>query len=127
MTNPLYVERLNRHLSGAKTHHASGDYVQAGEKVWGALSALVNTRSNRELKRAEDKKPLFSSMVNKLCGVDSTIKSEMRQLGFRDGDEVFDAINGLHRFFYGGSNLSDEQASSRIGFFIKLLDRLKSS
>lgn len=127
MNRVLYQRRLEQHLSGAKTHRTNKDYVQAGEKVWGALSALVNTKSNHELKSQLDKKPLFSGLVNKLRATDSTIRLEMNQLELRDGDEVFLAIYDLHRMFYGGTDYSEAQVLPKIDLFIKVIEKLKSS
>lgn len=120
----LYAQRVKEHLSHAKTLCASGDYVQAGEKIWGALSALVNTHSCRDVKRVEDKKICFISLFSTYNRVTPSLYPNMRALGFRNEEEVFDSIFGLHKFFYGGANYTSAQLSTMLPFFISLLENL---
>lgn len=102
----------------------SGDYVQAGEKIWGALSALINSRSSIDVKRVEDKKIRFISLFSTYSRVTPSLFPKIRALGFRNEEEVFDSIFGLHKFFYGGANYTTAQLSPRIPFFISLLEKL---
>ena len=120
----LYAQRLKDHLAHAHSLYASGDYVQTGEKIWGALSALINSRSLVDVKSPNDKKTCFVSLFNAYNNRTPSLFSQMRTLGFRSAEEVFDAIYGLHKFFYGGTNYTPAQLQQRLPFFIDLLDNL---
>lgn len=122
----LYEQRKNEHLKHAKSLVATGDYVQAGEKVWGALSALVNchTSTTVDVKDVDNKKIFFSVLVQRYKQKTPSLGPKMRSLQLRDADEVFDAIFGLHKFFYGGANYSSGQLQKYLPFFIELLENL---
>jgi hypothetical protein len=124
LSQQLYNKRFNEHISHAKILNQNGDYVQAGEKVWGALSALVNARSPVEFKSPNDKKAFFVGLLNQYLQHNPVPKQQMRQLGFRNSTDVFYAAYGLHKFFYGGTLYTDKTLSTRIPFLIGVIENL---
>lgn len=122
----LYEQRTTEHLKHARVLLATGDYVQAGEKIWGALSALVNSKSAdfKDVKGVEDKRYYFNRLFNSYNNRAPTLYPKMRGLHFSDSDEIFDNIYGLHKFFYGGAIYSDQQLKKYLPFFIELLENL---
>lgn len=120
----LYAKRFAEHISHANTLYQSGDYVQAGEKVWGALSALINSRSKIELKSRPEKERFFLGLFNKYRQKNPNLRLQMQKLGFTNDADVFDAVFGLHKFFYGGANFTNQQLSARILFFIQIIENL---
>jgi len=124
LSQKLYAIRLQEHLAHAKTLSNKGDYVQAGEKIWGALSALVNSRLIPEAKAVDHKKKRFLSLFNSYLMRTPNLRSQMRQLGLKNDDEVFHAIYGLHKFFYGGANYNNQYLSKIVPFLISLIEKL---
>jgi hypothetical protein len=101
------------------------DYVQAGEKIWGALSALINSRVFVEIKGVNEKESSFLRLFSAYRSRTTTnVSSQMRGLGFRTDKEIFDSIYGLHKFFYGGSNYTNSVLSQIIPFLISLIEQL---
>lgn len=125
MNQALYAQRLKEHITHAKALCAVGDYVQAGEKIWGALAALINSRVFVEIRSVDDKESsflrLFSVYKSKTT---ANVYSQMRGLGFAKEEEIFDFIYGLHKFFYGGTNITNFQLSQTIPFLINLIEQL---
>lgn len=124
MGQHLYTQRLSTHLKHASFLVAKGDYVQAGEKIWGALSALVNSRFSPEVYRVEDKKRRFLILLNRYLQNNPQVQKQMHQLGFRRTSDIFDVIYGLHKFFYGGASYSEDSLKQIIPFLIQLLQEL---
>jgi hypothetical protein len=116
--------RFKNHIAHAKTLFTAGDYVQASEKIWGALSAIITLRRKREIRSMEDKRKTFLGLFNNYYASDATLRTKMHRLGFRRDEEVFYAIFGLHSFFYGGQNFTDQQLSQRIPFLIQVVENL---
>jgi hypothetical protein len=124
MNIALYELRFKDHIAHAKTLFNAGDYVQAGEKIWGALSAIVTLRRKKEIRYWEDKEKVFLGLFNIYYASDATLRTQMQKLGFRGDKEVFYAIFGLHSFFYGGANYTEQQLSQRIPFLIQVVENL---
>jgi len=120
----LYQQRFNEHLQSAKTHCQRSDYVQASEKVWGAISAFTNTQSKTECRSKDQKRTCFVPLLYKHLMKKQELVTEMQRLGFKGSKEIFEAAYDLHVFFYGGINLSDKQLSERILFLIRVLESL---
>lgn len=120
----FYLNRFKEHISHAKTLCAGKDFVQAGEKVWGALSALINSRYILEAKGKNEKLRNFVALFSNYQRTNPNLYPEMRKLGFRRAEEVFEATWGLHLNFYGGMCLTDQQLSDRIPFLIYVIENL---
>lgn len=121
---PLYLQRFQRHIAHANTYFRQGDYIQAGEKIWGALSALINSRSLIEIKSVRDKKTNFLRLFRAYQHANQNIIIQMNQAGFRTEIEVWHSINGLHKYFYGGRSHPPQQIQVKMPFIIQLLNSL---
>jgi len=123
--SPLYQQRFRLHIQNAQTCFRNGDYIQAGEKIWGALSALINSRSPREIRNVNRKKNFFLNILRLYINANPGFTAIMRRSGFRNNDEVWSAIYGLHEFFYGGGrNFTTRYLSTIMPFFIQLLQNI---
>lgn len=120
----LTRQRINAHLQHATTYCANGDYVQAGEKVYGALVGIINKRSNREVKSKNIKKQKFINLIGALGNRDPT-KIPFLTQHFPNAVGLWLAIFGLHEFFYGSAkNYTERHLSIIIPYFIQLLKML---
>ena len=124
MNKQLYNQRAQEHLTHAKALFESGDYVQSAEKIWGSLSALINARSAIPVKLVSDKKRCFLTLFNVYNRTAPGLYIQMRTLSFTAGEEIFDVIYGLHKFFYGGANYTKNQLEKYLPFLIDLLGKL---
>lgn len=123
--SPLYNQRFHLHLNNANICYNNGDYIQAGEKIWGALSALINSRSPREIRNVNRKKRYFLNLLRLYIAANPLFSGQMRQFGFRRNEDLWHAIYGLHEFFYGGGRShSNHYLSGIIPFLIQLLNNL---
>jgi hypothetical protein len=102
----------------------SGDYVQAGEKIWGALAALVNSKFTSEVFSVTDKKRRFLALAYQYQRTHPQLYASMHQIGFRRLEDVWYDIYGLHKFFYGGANYDNQFLSQLIPFLIQLMGSL---
>jgi hypothetical protein len=123
MTSFLYAQRLKEHLQGASAHFNQGDYVQAGEKVWGALAALVNARrlGEGDIMDVNSKEAAFARLFQQYAQKNPSIHRQLAELQCRNERELFRVAHGLHKYFYGGTNLSRDQVSVVIPFLIELI------
>lgn len=124
MSQSLYSQRLLDHLKHAHSLFNQGDYVQAGEKIWGAISALVNSRYPTEVFKPDDKRKRFVSMLRIYQTTHPELPSVMQQLGFKRLDDVFHSAYGLHKYFYGGAHYPNQFLSKLIPFLIQLIEKL---
>jgi len=124
MVSTVYSLRLSEHLKSAESLLEAKDYVQAGEKVWGALTALVNSRFDPEAHGVDVKESRFRSLFVRYEGVEPNLRKRMKQLNFRDVGELFKSIYSLHKYFYGGTSYNATLISRNIEFFIQLITEL---
>jgi hypothetical protein len=124
LSQRLYTQRFSAHLIHASSLVAKGDYVQAGEKIWGAVSALVNSRFSTEVYSVKDKKQRFLALLNCYLHDNPLVWNTIYQLGFRRLDEIFHSVYGLHKFFYGGTNYPEPFLKQIIPFLIQLIQKL---
>jgi hypothetical protein len=127
VSTTLYQQRFKEHLGSAKKLYEQSDYVQASEKVWGALSAFINTQSKTECKSKDEKRTFFVGNLYRYLLKDKRLQNEMSRLGFKGCIDVFENAYGLHLFFYGGLNLANPQVSSIIAFLIEVLESLRQN
>jgi len=52
----LYFEHFQKHIRGLQKHLSERDYIQAAEKVWGAISSLINAILQQEKSVLEKKR-----------------------------------------------------------------------
>lgn len=120
----LYRNRYNTHIQHARNYFKDGDFIQAGEKLYGALSALINSKAATEKKRPNDKKQYFLKLMQSYHQQNRSFQNTMSGLGFTSDEEIFWSIWGLHVYFYGGKNYPRPWLKTVIPFFINLLDQL---
>lgn len=125
LNQELYAQRYREHIAKAKTLCAEHDYPQAGEKIWGALSALINSRVLIEQKSVNQKENSFVSLFHNFVGTSRiNIRPQMHELELNGPEDIFHCIEGLHKFFYGGANFTDQWLSEIIPFLISLIEQL---
>jgi hypothetical protein len=124
MPQTVYSQRLSEHIQNAESLLKSGDYVQAGEKVWGALTALANSRFSPETHEISVKESRFRQLLYKYEQTNPNLRIKMRQVGFKDIGELFTSIYGLHKYFYGGASYNPQLVAKHIEFFIELIKGL---
>ena len=106
--NKLYFRRFREHLTSLDRHLREGDYVQAAEKVWGAMSSFINAVQPNEVRRVEDKKYSFKVLFDYLSVKNPHLEELLSKHKFKNIDEFTTKASGLHEFFYGGRNYSEE-------------------
>jgi hypothetical protein len=113
---------MQHHLQSAQALCAQGDYIQAAEKIWGALSAAINAKtSGPEKKGRSDKEQAFLPLVAKCLHANPDLRTEMYDQGFKNAKDLFYAAWGLHMHFYGGANYTDLQVATRIEILTKII------
>jgi hypothetical protein len=124
MPQTVYSKRLSEHVENAESLLKSGDYVQAGEKIWGALTALVNSRFPTETHDVLTKENRFRILILRYEERNPDLRTKMRELGFKNMEELFGSVYGLHKNFYGGTNYNPLLVAKHIKFFIELIKEL---
>jgi hypothetical protein len=113
---------MRHHLASAAKLCEEGDYIQAAEKTWGALSAAINAkRSGPEKKTWSEKRTAFIELLIECLKSYPELRTEMNGLGFLTTHDVFNAAYGLHKYFYGGTNYTDSQVADRVTFLTKII------
>lgn len=103
----VYFERFQKHVKDLQKHIDERDYVQAAEKVWGALSSFVNTFYSQEAIKVEEKKQGFALLLHKLITKDPSLNNILKK-NFKSIDELTTKAAGLHYYFYGGSEYPED-------------------
>jgi len=109
-----YFERFLRHVESLKKHIDEGDYVQAAEKVWGALSSFVNAYSPKEERSGEGKKKSFRKLFYDLNKETGHLVSVLKRNNFKDAWHFASNAAGLHKYFFGARYYSDTYLSCRL-------------
>jgi hypothetical protein len=120
----LYAQRVALHISHARSSCSQGDYVQAGEKIWGAISALANSRFKPEVFSGSDKKARLITLLRAYQMKHAEINVEMQQYGFYNLKDIVNSIYGLHEFFFGGTDYKSAYLAKIIPFLIQLIGNL---
>jgi len=122
----LYFKRFQKHLRDLHKHLEERDYVQAAEKIWGAISSLINAYLPEEKMRVKDKKEGFSQLFELLPN-----KRRLNQLltkyGFKSAYHMAGIASGLHVYFYGGKNYPEEYLKKIMGEFKELLEEIQNA
>jgi HEPN domain-containing protein len=117
---PVYFEHFKKHVEDLEKHLNEGDYFQAAEKVWGAISSFVNAFHFEEVRRAWIKKKVFAQLYHELAGRDRSLDSILKA-NFRDIDHFITIAEALHHYFYGGRDYTENQLIDIITRCVKIL------
>lgn len=104
----LYLRRFKKHVLDTRKHLLELDYVQASEKVWGALSSFVNAESSFEVTGVNEKKEAFESIYRRLCVNHTTLRAVLKSHHFNDAYHFATKAEGLHLYFFGGKDYPDD-------------------
>lgn len=108
-----YIEYGKRYLAEGGKLLKEGDYVQAGEKLWGAVTQFVKVYAGQNGWKHNGHRELFKVINN--------ISKELRDDEFND---LFASANSLHINFYEHW-LTDEQVMRYANNVKKLIEKLK--
>ena len=110
-----YAERSRVLLAQAKDELASGDYLQASEKLWAAAAQMVKAVADRHGWRHDSHRSLFEA-VSQLA----------QETGDEDLKVSFQIANSLHTNFYESWQPQEyvESSVQIIERFISRLERL---
>lgn len=112
-----YRDLFEKYYREAWEHKKRGDLRQAGEKIWGAVTALI------KLYAANKGIPIIHWSIGKLDRfIESNVEKEYRKL-FRD---LLDKARILHEHFYEG-NLSSEGFEERWKEVMELLQNARKT
>lgn len=103
----LYMSRFQKHVIDTRKHLQEPDYIQASEKVWGAMSSLVNARSSIEVAGVREKKEAFETLFRSLSVKHTQLRDILKKSSCRDAYELATKAEGLHIYFFGGRNYPD--------------------
>jgi len=110
----LYFEHFQKHVESLQKHLNEGDYVQAAEKVWGAISSLINALLERERKSIEDKKQGFNELFQQLSTVHPSLSKILKENNFESPYRFVAKAVGLHIYFYGGGRRYKEYQLKKV-------------
>jgi glycyl-tRNA synthetase beta subunit len=120
---PVYFERFKKHVEDLEKHLNEGDYLQAAEKVWGAISSFVNAFHHEEVTSAKAKKAVFARLYHELASEDKLLDSVLKE-NFRRISEFISKAEALHRHFYGGCDYTENQLIDTITRCAKILKNI---
>ena len=123
---PIYFQRFQRHIKSLEKHLKEGDYVQAAEKVWGAISSLVNAYFKLERKNVEGKKQGFDTLFRQLSVKHPSLRKILKENGFNNPYSFASKASGLHEYFYGGRKYPEEYLKSIIAKCATVLKELNT-
>jgi hypothetical protein len=103
----IYFEHFQKHVKDLQKHLDERDYVQASEKVWGAISSFVNAFHSQEAIKVEEKKQGFALLLRKLITKDSSLDTILKK-NFKSIDDLTTKAEGLHLYFYGSKKYPED-------------------
>ena len=119
-----YFDRFQKHLRDLEKHLNEGDYIQAAEKLWGAISSFVNAFAKTEVKDMEYKKREFEVLLNMLSIEYKHLRDVMKREGFSDAYDFASKAAGLHIYFYGGRDYPEEKIERVLLSAVKVLKEI---
>ena len=119
-----YYNRFQKHLNDIFVHLEEGDYVQASEKVWGAISSLVNATFSLERKGIKDKKEGFVTLYRSLSVKHPHLRDILKQNCFKNANDLITKASGLHEYFYGGRDYPEKYLKNVIEGCAKVLEEI---
>lgn len=103
----LYYTRFKKHIVDTRRHLQEPDYIQASEKVWGAMSSLVNAMSSVEVAGVRQKKEAFETIYEALTFKNGNLRQVLKNCHFRDAYDLATKAESLHIYFFGGRYFPD--------------------
>lgn len=96
----LYFEHFHKHVDSLQKHINEEDYIQAAEKVWGALSSFVNAFNTQEVKGARNKKESFETWFHRLAIKKTSLRKILKDNDFKNAWDFATVAEGLHKYFF---------------------------
>jgi len=120
-----YHDRMKYHVKQFFQHLENNDIIQAAEKAWGAVSAFANIYSitfcDKEVKRDKAKRDKLKEFIDQIKDHDPEINKLVTR-EYRNHSEILvGSFLDLHGFFYGGSNMHEEDIRRYLEHARKLL------
>ena len=100
----LYTSRFQKHVIDTRKHLQELHYIQASEKVWGAMSSLVNAKSSIEVAGVREKKEAFETLFRSLSVKHTHLRDVLKKSSCKNAYELATKAEGLHIYFFGGRN-----------------------
>lgn len=123
---PTYFDRFKKHVEDLQKHLDEEDYVQAAEKIWGALSSFVNAFSRIEAVKVEEKKQMFRTLFRMLSTEKRHLNKVLKE-NFRDITDFTSKAAGLHLYFYGGKLYPEKYLREIIAGFAVVLKEIRGA
>ena len=120
----IYFERFQKHLGDLHKHLEERDYVQAAEKIWGAISSLINAYLPEEKRKVMDKKQGFRQLFG-LLPYKQRLNQVLTKCGFESAYQMASIASGLHVYFYGGKYYPEEHLKKIMEGFKEVLEEIQ--
>lgn len=121
----LYFSRFKKHVADTRKHLQEPDYIQASEKVWGAMSSLVNAMSSNEVAGVREKKEAFETLFRSLAVKHGNLRGVLKKSSFMGAYELATKAEGLHIYFFGGRNYPDYYIKTTIEDCLTVLEEVE--
>jgi hypothetical protein len=122
---PVYFSRFKKHLADTRKHLKEPDYIQASEKVWGAMSSLVNAMSVTEIVGVNEKKERFESLFWQLSVQHKNLRQVLKDSHFIDARHLALKAEGLHLCFFGKHNYPDDYMQRTLEDCVKVFEEVE--
>jgi len=123
--NKLYLSRFKKHVCDTRKHLNESDYVQASEKIWGAMSSLVNAESLNEITGMRGKKEAFENLYRRLCVKYGHLRKVLTDCHFKDAYHLATMAEGLHLYFFGGRSYPDHYILTVVEDCVKVFEEVE--
>jgi len=123
--HPLYFSRFKKHVVDTRKHLKESDYVQASEKIWGAMSSLVNAMSITEVTGVNEKKEQFESLFSRLSFKHNNLRQVLKDSHFIDARQFAVKAEGLHLYFFGKRDFPDDYMQRTIEDCVKVFEEVE--
>jgi hypothetical protein len=123
--NMLYFSRFKKHIHDTHKHLTESDSVQASEKIWGALSSLVNINSIREITGVAEKKEAFENLYRRLCVKHDHLRGVLTIRHFRDAYDLASKAEGLHMYFFGGRSYPENYIKAVVEDCVQVFEEVE--
>jgi len=105
------------------------DIAQAAEKAWGAVSAFANIYSiafhGKEVTANKNKREVLKEFLDEVKEHDLEVKELLIKEYKGHTETLIGALAGLHRFFFGGTDIKDEDVKRYLKHSFMLLPILQ--
>jgi hypothetical protein len=110
----IYFSRFKKHVADTRKHLQEPDYIQASEKIWGAMSSFVNAMSAVEVATVREKKDKFETLFRLLAVQNGNLRKVLANCHFNNAYELACMAEGLHVYFFGGKDYPENYIKSKI-------------